>query len=113
MGDMNWMDGELCGNGPEHCNMNPAYLSNWRLTTNDGPAPAPPPPAPTPAGGGKCCWGGCTNCNNDPSHWCNQNQQSCQSCMAMVCLGSTRAVSRLFCCLLMSQVLIQDRDAFV
>merc|ERR1712087_55236 len=31
--DMNWMDGELCGNGPEHCNMNPAYLSNWRLTT--------------------------------------------------------------------------------
>merc|ERR1719232_1239487 len=21
--DMNWMDGELCGNGAEHCNMNP------------------------------------------------------------------------------------------
>merc|ERR1712045_1056206 len=36
--DMNWMDGELCGNGPEHCNMNPVYISNWRLTTNSGPA---------------------------------------------------------------------------
>jgi len=37
--DMNWMDGEECGGGKEHCNMNPAYISNWRLTTNDGPAP--------------------------------------------------------------------------
>merc|ERR1712176_1037365 len=82
--DMNWMDGELCGSGPEHCNMNPAYLSNWRLTTNDGPAPGPPPPAPTPAGG-KCCWGGCTNCNTDPGNWCNQNQQSCQSCNGQWC----------------------------
>ena len=52
--DMNWMDGELCGSGKEHCNMNPAYISNWRLTTNDG-APGPLPPAPTRVG---CCkWG--------------------------------------------------------
>merc|ERR1740122_238372 len=82
--DMNWMDGELCGSGPEHCNMNPAYISNWRLTTNDGPVPAPPPPVPTPAGG-KCCWGGCTSCSNDPSNWCNQNQQNCQTCTGQWC----------------------------
>merc|ERR1711860_355733 len=70
--DMNWMDGELCGNGAEHCNMNPAYISNWRITSNDGPVPSPPSPAPAPpapAPGpappappvpvttGKCCWG--------------------------------------------------------
>merc|ERR1711860_330170 len=71
--DMNWMDGELCGNGAEHCNMNPAYLSNWRLTSGDGPVPSPSPspsPEPAPAPGpqppapsppspsapGKCCW---------------------------------------------------------
>merc|ERR1719491_494533 len=94
--DMNWMDGELCGNGAEHCNMNPAYLSNWRLTTNDGapapgPAPGPPsPPAPTPEGG-KCSWGGpcwggeCAGCNTDPSNWCNQNQQNCQECTGQWC----------------------------
>jgi len=35
--DMNWMDGEVCGNGPEHCNRNPAYISNWRITSNDAP----------------------------------------------------------------------------
>merc|ERR1711992_522435 len=69
--DMNWMDGEVCGSGAEHCNMNPAYISNWRITSNDGPqppsppapgpsppAPSPPAPAPSPpASGGKCCWG--------------------------------------------------------
>jgi len=94
--DMNWMDGELCGNGAEHCNMNPAYLSNWRLTSNDGapapgpapgPAPSPPsPPAPTPEGG-KCCWGGdCTGCNTEgPSNWCNQNQQNCEACTGQWC----------------------------
>merc|ERR1712032_77664 len=32
---------------------------------------------------------------------------------AMVCLGSIKAVSRLFCCLLMSEILIQGGDAFV
>merc|ERR1711997_516946 len=53
--DMNWMDGELCGSGAEHCNMNPAYISNWRLTSGDGPvpspspSPSPSPPAPEPA----------------------------------------------------------------
>jgi len=82
--DMNWMDGEVCGSGAEHCNMNPAYISNWKITSNDGPAPAPSPPAPTPAGG-KCCWGGCNNCNDDPSNWCNQNQQSCQGCNGQWC----------------------------
>merc|ERR1719413_81840 len=68
--DMNWMDGELCGSGKEHCNMNPAYISNWRLTSNNGPVPAPPsPPAPAPAptpAGGKCCWGECSSCS-DPN----------------------------------------------
>merc|ERR1719150_1650630 len=49
--DMNWMDGELCGNGPEHCNMNPAYISNWRLTSNGGP----PSPGPAPPASGGCC----------------------------------------------------------
>merc|ERR1719189_527909 len=42
---------ESCGSGPEHRHVNPAYMSYWRLTANDGPAPAPAPPAPTPAGG--------------------------------------------------------------
>jgi hypothetical protein len=41
--DMNWLDNENCGNGPEHCNSHPAYISNWRLTSNDGPVPAPAP----------------------------------------------------------------------
>merc|ERR1712117_738314 len=82
--DMNWMDGEVCGSGAEHCNMNPAYISNWKITSNDGPAPAPSPPAPTPAGG-KCCWGGCNNCNDDPNNWCNQNQQNCQGCSGQWC----------------------------
>jgi len=33
--DMNWMDGETCGQGPEHCNRHPAFISNWRLTSNN------------------------------------------------------------------------------
>jgi hypothetical protein len=24
---MNWLDGEVCGTEPEHCNMNPAYIA--------------------------------------------------------------------------------------
>merc|ERR1712117_427009 len=97
--DMNWMDGELCGSGPEHCNMNPAYISNWRLTTNGGPAPAPSPPAPSPPGpsppvpappapapaGGKCCWGpNCSNCK-PAGDWCNQNAQNCWQCTGGYC----------------------------
>merc|ERR1719367_791396 len=84
--DMNWMDGELCGSGAEHCNMNPAFISNWRLTSGDGPVPTPPPPSPSPAPSpspptpsppspaqGKCCWGGmCSNCKEDAQDWCNQ-----------------------------------------
>merc|ERR1712107_545974 len=41
--DMNWMDWELCGSGPEHCNMNPADISNWRITSNGSPVPSPSP----------------------------------------------------------------------
>jgi len=92
--DMNWMDGEECGAGSEHCNMNPAYISNWRLTTNDGPAPAPPPPGPPgpgpapapPSGDGRCCWsGGCSGCNNDPHNFCNQGSDNCASCSGEWC----------------------------
>jgi hypothetical protein len=87
--DMNWMDGEECGSGPEHCNMNPAYISNWRLTTNDGPAPAPgPAPGPAPAGG-ICCWGSeageCSNCKEDSSDWCNQGAENCRMCTGKWC----------------------------
>merc|ERR1719444_397919 len=81
--DMNWMDGEQCGAGAEHCNMNPARISNWRLTSNGAPqpdpAPAPPsPPSPSPVpaptpSSGKCCWGqGCTGCSEDAGNWCNE-----------------------------------------
>lgn len=85
--DMNWLDGEECGSGAEHCNMNPAYIKNWRLTSNDmplPPTPAPPPtpptpPPPTPAPGkGKCCWNNdCTGCQDDPSNYCNEDQGAC------------------------------------
>jgi len=81
--DMNWMDGELCGSGPEHCNMNPAYISKWRLTTNAGPAPVPPPPAPSPAAG-KCCWGACSTCS-EPDDWCNQKAENCHTCTGEWC----------------------------
>jgi len=92
--DMNWMDGEVCGNGAEHCNMNPAYISNWRLTSNGSPVPSPPPgppapPAPVPPPApvaGKCCWGGCSNCNADPESWCNQGSEKCEgSCGGQWC----------------------------
>jgi len=91
--DMNWMDGELCGSGTEHCNMNPAYISNWRLTSNGGPAPAPSPPVPSPPApapppapvGGKCCWGPeCSNCK-PAGDWCNQNAQNCWHCTGAYC----------------------------
>jgi len=46
--DMNWMDGDSCGSEPENCNGNPAYISNFRITTIGGPTPPPPPTsAPT------------------------------------------------------------------
>merc|ERR1712165_130356 len=92
--DMNWMDGEVCGSGSEHCNMNPAYISNWRITSNDGPQPpvpsppspgpsppVPSPPAPQPSpSGGKCCWGPeCSNCK-EPTDWCSQSVQNCWEC---------------------------------
>mmetsp|Transcript_31713 Transcript_31713/g.100810 ORF Transcript_31713/g.100810 Transcript_31713/m.100810 type:complete len:576 (-) Transcript_31713:454-2181(-) len=58
--DMNWLDGEECGSGAEHCDNNPTYISNWRITTNGLPVPTtapmpspavptPTPPLPTPA----------------------------------------------------------------
>jgi len=89
-GDMNWMDGEQCGAGAEHCNMNPALISNWRLTSNGAPTPDPAPappsppspspvPAPTPASAGKCCWGGCTGCQTDADNWCNRADR-CAGC---------------------------------
>merc|ERR1719336_696823 len=97
--DMNWMDGEVCGSGAEHCNMHPAYLSNWRITSNDGPSPpgpappspgpappSPPAPAPAPPSGGKCCWGpSCSYCQDDPSNWCNQNVRICRQCNGEWC----------------------------
>merc|ERR1719230_652892 len=47
--DMNWLDGEECGSGPEHCSRQPAYISNWRITSNGSPVPTPEPsPEPTP-----------------------------------------------------------------
>lgn len=90
--DMNWMDGDECGGGVEHCNMNPAYLSNWRLTTNDGPAPVPTPPTPpspgpgpAPSPGSKCCWGGgCTGCA-DSSNWCSESEGHCGQCGGTWC----------------------------
>jgi len=101
--DMNWMDGELCGNGAEHCNMNPAFISNWRLTSGDAPvpspspspspspepapAPAPPVPSPpTPSPPGKCCWGSmCSNCKEDAGDWCNQGVDNCWQCKGEWC----------------------------
>jgi len=88
---MNWLDGEECGSGQEHCNRNPAYLSNFRITTNGNvvptpptppPAPTPPSPAPTPPppGPGFCCWGGqCgVGCDMNPQAYCNRDQGACE-----------------------------------
>jgi len=97
--DMNWMDGEVCGSGAEHCNMHPAYISNWRITSNGGapsppapspPAPVPSPPAPEPTpdpspGAGQCCWGReCTECK-PPGDWCNQSPDNCWVCTGGWC----------------------------
>merc|ERR1719336_3756618 len=85
---MNWMDGELCGNGPEHCNMNPAYISNWTLTSNTGPAPGPAPSPAPPAGQGMCCWGpDCSGCQADSENWCSQSAHNCQVCGGTWCQG--------------------------
>merc|ERR1712242_333826 len=80
--DMNWMDGEVCGSGAEHCNMNPAYISNWRITSNDGPAPPSPGPAPpSPASGGCCKFGAdCGDCGDDNTGWCHQSAANCEIC---------------------------------
>merc|ERR1719330_119463 len=85
--DMNWLDGEECGSGTEQCNMNPAYIKNWRLTSNDEPlppTPAPPPTPPTPPpptpppSAGKCCWNDdCSGCVDDPNHYCNKDEATC------------------------------------
>jgi len=99
--DMNWMDGEQCGTGPERCNLNPAYISNWRITSNGSPVPAPPPappspnppapgpepapPAPAPPSGGKCCWGPeCSNCA-EPGSWCSESVDNCWKCDGGYC----------------------------
>jgi len=88
--DMNWLDGEECGSNSEHCNQNPAYISNWRITTNGmpiptpAPAPAPgpgPDPSPTPAPEkeGKCCWEHCEEgCHMDG--WCSESKAHCDVC---------------------------------
>merc|ERR1739838_620392 len=74
------MDGEVCGSGAEHCNMNPAYISNWRITSNDGPAPPSPGPAP-PASGGCCKFGDdCGDCGDDNTGWCHQSAATCEIC---------------------------------
>lgn len=106
---INWMDGEQCGTGVEHCNMHPAYISNLRITSNEPPTPAPtlppvptpaptpaptlapltppqptpapPPPPPAPLAPGHCCWGPLgTACNSDPNDYCNQNWHNCHVC---------------------------------
>merc|ERR1719436_1026184 len=67
--------------------MNPAYLSNWRITSNDGPAPpspgpAPPSPGPAPPGSGGCCKFGadCGDCGDDNTGWCHQSAANCEIC---------------------------------
>jgi len=101
--DMNWMDNEACGYGPEFCNKNPAYLSNWRITSNSIPVPTPapvpvpvPPPGPVPPAppapptpqpqGSKCCWdSACSNCQSNPQDWCNQAEANCKTCWGNWC----------------------------
>jgi len=86
--DMNWLDGDVCGGGTERCSEAPAYISNWRITT-DSPAPPAPPkpepnpepnPGPAPSGEGsyKCCYGG-ASCNAK-GHWCNEEEHCTGSC---------------------------------
>lgn len=69
--DMEGLDSEACGNGAQECNMRPAYVSNWTITTNGAtPAPTPAPPAQRRRRG-QCCWGhDCTACEeNHGSGW--------------------------------------------
>mmetsp|Transcript_76569 Transcript_76569/g.167294 ORF Transcript_76569/g.167294 Transcript_76569/m.167294 type:complete len:417 (+) Transcript_76569:80-1330(+) len=78
-GDMNWLDGQACGSAREMCSSAPAYISNWRITTNSGPAPGPSP-GPSPSGSGKCCWKQCgTNCP-ETGDWCGQSAANCGQC---------------------------------
>merc|ERR1712045_304601 len=59
---------------------NPAYISNWRITSNDGPAPPSPGPAP-PASGGCCKFGeDCGDCGDDNTGWCHQSAANCEIC---------------------------------
>jgi len=95
--DMNWLDGDECGSGTETCNKNPAYIRNWRITSNDQPVPTPPTPAPEPTppspeptpsggGGGVCCWGpDCSGCDMNPQAWCNKDSGVCASCGGKMC----------------------------
>lgn len=79
--DMNWMDGDSCGQGTEHCNENPVYLGNWRITTNSPSPPSPtptPPTPPTPPGQGGCYWGGCGQHIMDG--WCSESAENCAGC---------------------------------
>lgn len=86
--DMNWLDGEECGSGPETCNDNPAYLSNWKLYDNGnvptpvpGPTPSPPAPGPPTPTGGKCCWQTCSSsCGTGLGDWCNASPEQCSAC---------------------------------
>jgi len=86
--NMNWLDGEDCGSGPETCNDHPAYISNWRITSNPTPGPTPPPPinptTPKPDKAGYCCWNAnCQDaCDHDTGSFCNSGGQSMceQSC---------------------------------
>merc|ERR1719400_209246 len=60
--------------------MNPAYISNWKITSNDGPAPPSPGPAP-PASGGCCKFGAdCGDCGDDNTGWCHQSAANCEIC---------------------------------
>lgn len=73
---MNWLDGEACGTGDEQCNQKPVYISNWKITSNRGPAPIVGPPS-TP---GKCCWGKCDGCTTGLSGWCSEAAGNCAVC---------------------------------
>jgi len=98
--DMNWLDGDICGSGPEHCSGAPAYISNWRLTTDTPAPPAPPHPAPGPGPGPApvvdathmCCWGGPEGCKG-AEDWCGQASENCQG----KCGGKWSQVSHKCC----------------
>jgi len=82
--DMNWLDSDECGDFIEHCSRRPAYISNWRIAKNSGPAPGPSPgpepsPSPSPAGDkhDACCFGGCNKNCKQPDSWCMQSKEHC------------------------------------